>query len=243
MELQNDGTYIFSLRNKVYKLEFEGNSPVVTLNSDKQKAITILKEYINENKLPIDFNYLKGNGEIEKLTTNGLGGRLRKYLTSSEQNENKKEQIFKVNKKIITTKKEVKLENKLKADYNRRKKNNLNDFETYEQFKNWYYNQDKKCSYCDIKEDEIRFIVLNGLLKSKRFPENGVLKQGKARGFYLEVDRKNSNLNYSTENCVLACYFCNNDKSDVFDFDSYNKFFLNRRNYLLDLIDKYNNKL
>jgi 5-methylcytosine-specific restriction endonuclease McrA len=36
------------------------------------------------------------------------------------------------------------------------------------------------------------------------------------RGFNLEVDRKNPKGKYSPNNCVLACYPCNNAKSDVF---------------------------
>jgi len=41
------------------------------------------------------------------------------------------------------------------------------------------------------------------------------------RGISLEVDRKDGKKEYSPGNCVLACYPCNNAKSDVF---SYNEF-------------------
>ena len=131
-----------------------------------------------------------------------------------------------------------KLKSKLKQDYSRRSKSGMNNFSSYDEFDDWYFKQEKKCEYCKIKEEDVRYIVLNGILKSKRFPENGQLKQGKARGYYLEVDRKDSDENYSAENCVLACYFCNNDKSDVFDFSAYKKFFQNRKQFLLQQIIK-----
>jgi hypothetical protein len=41
------------------------------------------------------------------------------------------------------------------------------------------------------------------------------------RGVSLEVDRKNNTEKYSFSNCVLACYPCNNAKSDVFSYDEF----------------------
>jgi hypothetical protein len=41
------------------------------------------------------------------------------------------------------------------------------------------------------------------------------------RGKRLEVDRIISKDPYSPENCVLACYPCNNAKSDVFTFKEF----------------------
>jgi hypothetical protein len=37
----------------------------------------------------------------------------------------------------------------------------------------------------------------------------------------LEIDRKNSNFEYSENNCVLACYWCNNAKTDEFTFEEF----------------------
>ena len=54
---------------------------------------------------------------------------------------------------------------------------------------------------------------------------------------WLEVDRINPyDKFYHKENCVLACYFCNNDKSDIFSFDQYKNFKENRLNFLKSLL-------
>ena len=42
--------------------------------------------------------------------------------------------------------------------------------------------------------------------------------RGGRRGQRLEVERPESKEPYSPENCVLACYPCNNAKSDVFSY-------------------------
>ena len=36
------------------------------------------------------------------------------------------------------------------------------------------------------------------------------------RGFKLEIERFDSNIEYSYENMDLACYWCNNSKTDEF---------------------------
>lgn len=53
-----------------------------------------------------------------------------------------------------------------------------------------------------------------------------MLKYGKwfregRRGKRLEVDRMDSRKSYTPENCVLACYPCNNAKSDVFSYEQF----------------------
>jgi len=98
-------------------------------------------------------------------------------------------------------------------------------FQNIEDFLKWYSNEKKLCFYCGLTEEESQKIVLTGVLKSKRFPSNGKITQGRSRGVWLEIDRKYPDrVMYSKENCVLCCYFCNNDKSDVFDAESYKEF-------------------
>lgn len=126
----------------------------------------------------------------------------------------------------------------LKANYSSKLGKGLNAFQSFEDFHNWYKNEKKVCHYCGLTEQQSQEIVVTGLLKSNRFPQNGKTGQGQARGMWLEVDRKKPKDPYSESNCVLACYFCNNDKSDVFDGESYKLFFQNRREYLIQLLKK-----
>jgi len=123
----------------------------------------------------------------------------------------------------------------LKNWYNQKVKNNKADFLDFEDFYRWYSKQEKKCYYCGLKELESQKIVMLGSLKSNRFPLNGKITQGRARGVWLEIDRKNPKGKYSKENCVLCCYFCNNDKSDVFNEIGYKKFRKDRISYLRNL--------
>jgi hypothetical protein len=129
------------------------------------------------------------------------------------------------------------LKAKLKAQFNSRVKSGRNGFTSCDEYVTWYMAQPRKCTYCNVSEETVRSIVMTGKLKSARFPLNGVVTRGRSRGVNLEVDRWDSSKSYSKSNCRLACYFCNNDKSDVFDGKEYVKFFQNRKKYL----DKLNN--
>jgi 5-methylcytosine-specific restriction endonuclease McrA len=75
------------------------------------------------------------------------------------------------------------------------------------------YNEDAEkrcCKYCEITDAEIDTLRTNGLIKTKR-----------GRGFRLEIDRLNSNKEYWDNNIVLACYWCNNAKTDEFTQDEF----------------------
>lgn len=63
------------------------------------------------------------------------------------------------------------------------------------------------CSYCGISLDQIEELGKNGKLNNKR---------SDTRGYTLEIDRMLPNLEYSKENCCMACYWCNNAKTDEF---------------------------
>lgn len=125
---------------------------------------------------------------------------------------------------------------KLKADFSRRKQKGLNSFLNFEDFEKWYNSQEKACHYCGLTEVDSQKIAMTGILKSSRFPQEGKPGRGQGRGVWLEVDRLSPKENYSSENCVLSCYFCNNDKSDIFHGGEYKKFMNNRLEYLQGLI-------
>ncbi len=109
-------------------------------------------------------------------------------------------------------------------------------FSSIEVFSDWYFNLPKVCHYCGLKEEESQEIIHEGILVSKRFPKGGLIHRGVFRGYWLEIDRKNPNGKYSIENCVLACVFCNNDKSDVFSEDQYKEFCMDRIGFLRKLL-------
>jgi hypothetical protein len=124
----------------------------------------------------------------------------------------------------------------LKDLFDAKVRENRSDFIDLFDFRDWYDNKPKVCFYCGLTEQESQEIVHNGLLTSNRFPLNGITGRGINRGYWLEIDRKNPRGIYSRENCELSCYFCNNDKSDVFTDIQYRAFNENRPEFLRQLI-------
>ena len=114
------------------------------------------------------------------------------------------------------------------------------EFQSLDAFHNWYTNYPKECHYCGLNEEESQEIVHLGLLTSNRFPLGGKTRRGVFRGYWLEIDRKNPNGAYSEENCVMACDFCNNDKSDVFSAEQYQEFQKDRVGFLRRLLENLN---
>jgi len=83
-----------------------------------------------------------------------------------------------------------------------------------DRFYTWYADRVKEqnglCEYCHLSGDTTDNYGSKGFRKSRR-------------GFNLEVDRKYAKGLYSPDNCVLACYPCNNAKSDVFSYEEFLK--------------------
>ena len=129
-----------------------------------------------------------------------------------------------------------KTEKQLKDWYRSKVRTNMSGFISYTDFKDWYDNKPKECFYCCLKEEDSQKIVHNGILTSIRFPINGDVKQGVNRAYWLEVDKKDPKGIYSRENCELSCYFCNNDKSDVFNHIQYKEFMKDRLLFLKQLL-------
>lgn len=67
--------------------------------------------------------------------------------------------------------------------------------------------QVKMCYYCDITEEQILKLI----------SKHNIFKKKTTRGWTLEIDRKKPNLEYTEENCVRCCYWCNSAKTDEFD--------------------------
>lgn len=133
-----------------------------------------------------------------------------------------------------------KTEKQLKNWFSNKKRSNskIIEFKNFKEFKIWYDKKDKKCFYCGLSEEVSQEIVYKGLLKSNRFPFKGKITRGVNRGYWLEIDRKKPKGKYSHANCELSCYFCNNDKSDVFNAPQYRKFMQDRLGFLKSLLEK-----
>lgn len=66
------------------------------------------------------------------------------------------------------------------------------------------------CEYCGITVTDVERLV-----------EKHQLYKKSLRGWTLEIDRKNSNYEYTKDNCVMACYWCNNAKTDEFTYEEF----------------------
>jgi len=78
------------------------------------------------------------------------------------------------------------------------------------EFIKWYVEKEiKKCCYCGCTEGQLgKFFKATD---SKRY---------KTRGKSLEIERI-ADEKYTEDNCELACYWCNNAKSDVFSAEEF----------------------
>lgn len=70
--------------------------------------------------------------------------------------------------------------------------------------------ENTKCNYCNISINEIEKLADKKKLYKKNF-----------RGWSLEIDRFDSNREYTLVNCCMACYWCNNAKTDEFTKDEF----------------------
>ena len=82
----------------------------------------------------------------------------------------------------------------------------------YTAFEIWYESKEKKCAYCGITEQESELLF-------NRYPGR---TRGGRRGKSLELERKvPSSLYDDLGNFDLACYWCNNAKSNYFTIEEF----------------------
>jgi len=109
-------------------------------------------------------------------------------------------------------------------------------FSNKDEFVKWFENtiksQNFKCYYCDTSIFDIRSLIDQKKLKTRKTGYG-------RRGPIFEIDRKINSNSYTKENCVLSCYYCNNDKSYILDSEDYKKYFgENRKKYFEYLKNK-----
>ena len=83
-------------------------------------------------------------------------------------------------------------------------------FTIADQFVNRLKDKNTPCEYCKITISQVIELANNYKLFKKNY-----------RGWSLEIDRKDSNYEYTPENCVMACYWCNNAKTDEFTYEEF----------------------
>lgn len=174
--------------------------------------------------------------KIERLIEMKLNGSLDSYELLKEESEFKDlktdiKQIGKTIKEIVIKKLEL-----TESEFNEFKSGNPDiqyvksrwskdkkkGFGTVSKFYYWYKTQPKNCCYCGVPENLLKdYFSTPDLSKRKR-------------GKRLEIERiltdKNNNL-YSENNCSLACYVCNNAKSDLIYYKDFKHIALGIHNF------------
>lgn len=85
---------------------------------------------------------------------------------------------------------------------------NFEDKFPFERFKRLIENE--TCHYCGITKGDIENLAASRQIFKKN-----------ERGWTMEIDRRDSNLEYTADNCVMACYWCNNAKTDEFTAEEF----------------------
>lgn len=84
------------------------------------------------------------------------------------------------------------------------------------EFQKWYDSKNACCEYCGITADE-------SLILFQKYPES---TRGGRRGKRLELDRINpliKNYGQDIKNLTLACYWCNNAKTNYFTYEEFKR--------------------
>ena len=94
-----------------------------------------------------------------------------------------------------------------------------NDFS---KFYKWYKKQLQECYYCGTTQEMLTGIFRKGRKILPYSSKKGFLKRSTGT---LEIERLDSNLDYSEGNLVLACPLCNNAKSNLISANHYKEYF------------------
>lgn len=101
----------------------------------------------------------------------------------------------------------------LKEDlFNNHKVLFISDYFPFSEFERIYNRDPNKriCHYCKATDYSLRKLREEGKIFTKQL-----------RGYSMEIDRLKPNYEYTSGNVVLACYWCNNAKSDEFSEEEF----------------------
>ncbi len=110
-------------------------------------------------------------------------------------------------------------------------------FKSREDFANWWVGQLSTqggcCTYCQTPIRLIEMLIREGRLNARS--TRGLGK----RGLFMELERFDPKGPYRPDNCALACYYCNNDKSYIFSAGDFKKFLApSKREYFEHLLSQ-----
>jgi hypothetical protein len=201
-------------------------------------------ENIDNNLIPIrTFKSERRNPEKQQIdvllviSENGFTSKPIRFK-QPDPNGNKKDKRVKIIIPNFQWEYEIRTKEQMEQWYNDTEKEGISGFIDKNDFNDWYLDsvQEGTCGYCGLTERECQEIIHKGLLTSLRFPIYKNTSQGVNRGYWLEIDRRNPIGLYSRENCIPSCYFCNNDKSDVFNEQQYREFTRDRVGFIRNLL-------
>jgi 5-methylcytosine-specific restriction endonuclease McrA len=88
----------------------------------------------------------------------------------------------------------------------------VTDYFPFSEFEEIYDQDPQKrtCHYCNKSDQYLSGLRNDGKIYTKR-----------VRGYAMEIDRIKGNYEYKPDNVVLACYWCNNAKTDEFSEEEF----------------------
>jgi len=121
-------------------------------------------------------------------------------------------------KELIKLRNEFKFFHDLYKKYYNKQRKRL--FDDYTKFLEWYKEQNETCNYCGITQSKLHKIVK---LRNGNLTLNQKTKRSKGT---LEIEKLNPSEEYTYDNSVLSCPFCNNAKSNLISEDDWREFFV-----------------
>ncbi|MBN2683298.1 MAG: hypothetical protein JXR58_12380 [Bacteroidales bacterium] len=188
-------------------------------NFDKQLSLFLFKQILNKENLKTTVKLAAFEAFLAKENSEERKVLSEKYANAYKLAKNEDEfEGLKVGE-IDQTYKQWYEKNKIKDGlyYDLRTWYIDNYFIKLEDFMNFYGENEskkRKCKYCGISEKDIEKLLAAGKLNTKRLA---------TRGKFMEIDRKKPNDEYTLDNMVLSCYWCNNAKSDEFTYKEFKK--------------------
>lgn len=100
--------------------------------------------------------------------------------------------------------------NKYEEAYYKNYQSNILLFEDFNEF--WNPKNSRTCGYCGVNEDDIEKLEKQEKIRTKRFY---------SRGKTMEIDKIEADGEYEVKNIILACYWCNNAKTDEYNLSEF----------------------